>query len=130
MRAKDGRAVPNFIMQALTGQPITVYGDGSQTRSFCYITDEIDGLFKLLMSDENEPVNIGNPEEIPLIDIAKEIIALTQSKSKIIFEALPVNDPKVRQPDIRKAKEKLGWTPKVSREEGLKKTILYFKQLI
>jgi dTDP-glucose 4,6-dehydratase len=130
MRAKDGRAIPNFIMQALTGQPITVYGDGSQTRSFCYITDEIDGLFKLLMSDENEPVNIGNPEEIPLIDIAKEIINLTQSNSKIIFEDLPVNDPKVRQPDIRKAIEKLSWTPKVSREEGLKKTIQYFKELI
>ncbi|MCW8806135.1 MAG: GDP-mannose 4,6-dehydratase, partial [Ignavibacteriaceae bacterium] len=130
MRVKDGRAIPNFIMQALTGQPITVYGDGSQTRSFCFITDEIDGLFKLLMSDENEPVNIGNPEEIPLLGIAKEIIALTESKSKIIFEGLPIDDPKVRQPDIRKAIEKLNWTPKVSREEGLKKTIQYFKELI
>ncbi len=130
MRAKDGRAIPNFIMQALTNQSITVYGDGSQTRSFCYISDEIDGLFKLLLSDEDEPVNIGNPEEIPLIDIANEIIALTQSKSKIVFEDLPINDPKVRQPDIRKAKEKLNWMPKISREEGLRKTIQYFKQLI
>ena len=130
MRPKDGRAIPNFIMQALSGQPITVYGDGSQTRSFCYITDQIDGLYKLLMSDEDEPVNIGNPEEIPLLDIAKEIIELTNSKSKIVFEELPVNDPKVRQPEIRKAKEKLGWEPKVARKEGLMKTILYFKSLI
>ncbi|MBP1683720.1 MAG: NAD-dependent epimerase/dehydratase [Ignavibacteriaceae bacterium] len=130
MRLKDGRAIPNFIMQALTGQPITVYGDGSQTRSFCYITDQVDGLFKLLMSDENEPVNIGNPEEIPLIDIAKEIIELTKSKSQIVFEDLPVNDPKVRQPDITKAKTILGWEPKVNRRIGLEKTIEYFKKLI
>ena len=130
MRAKDGRAIPNFIMQALTEQPITVYGDGSQTRSFCYITDEVDGLYKLLLSNEDEPVNIGNPEEIPLLDIAKEIIELTNSKSKIVFEELPVNDPKVRQPDITKAKAKLGWEPKVNRREGLKKTIQYFKELI
>lgn len=130
MRAKDGRAIPNFIMQALTGQPITVYGDGSQTRSFCYITDQVDGLYKLLMSDENEPVNIGNPEEIPLLEIAKEIIQLTESKSKIVFEELPVNDPKVRQPDITKARTKLGWEPKVNRQEGLKKTIQYFRELI
>jgi dTDP-glucose 4,6-dehydratase len=130
MRPKDGRAIPNFIMQALSGQPITVYGDGSQTRSFCYITDQIDGLYKLLMSDEDEPVNIGNPEEIPLLNIAKEIIELTNSKSQILFEELPVNDPKVRQPEIKKAKEKLGWEPKVTRKEGLMKTILYFKSLI
>ena len=130
MRPKDGRAIPNFIMQALSGEPITVYGDGSQTRSFCYITDQIDGLYKLLMSDQDEPVNIGNPEEIPLLDIAKEIIELTNSKSKIVYEELPINDPKVRQPDIRKAKEKLGWEPKVARKEGLKRTIEYFKSLI
>ncbi|HSW54165.1 MAG TPA: UDP-glucuronic acid decarboxylase family protein [Ignavibacteriaceae bacterium] len=130
MRLRDGRAIPNFIMQALTGHPITVYGDGSQTRSFCYITDQVDGLYKLLMSEEDEPVNIGNPEEIPLIEIAKEIIELTSSQSKIIFEELPVNDPKVRQPDITKARNKLGWEPKVSRQEGLKKTIQYFKELI
>lgn len=130
MRLKDGRAIPNFIMQALTGQPTTVYGDGSQTRSFCYITDQVDGLFKLLMSDEKEPVNIGNPEEIPLLDIAKEIIELTSSSSKIVFEDLPVNDPKVRQPDITKARTKLGWEPKVNRRQGLEKTIEYFKKLV
>jgi dTDP-glucose 4,6-dehydratase len=130
MRAKDGRAIPNFIMQALQGEPITVYGDGSQTRSFCYITDQVDGLFKLLISDENEPVNIGNPEEISVLEIAKEIIRLTKSKSKIVFEELPENDPKVRQPDITKAINKLGWKPIIKREEGLKDTIEYFKNLI
>ncbi|MCW8960354.1 MAG: SDR family oxidoreductase [Ignavibacteriaceae bacterium] len=130
MRVQDGRAIPNFIMQALQNEPITVYGDGSQTRSFCYITDQVDGLFKLLMSDENEPVNIGNPEEISVLEIAKEIIMLTKSKSKIVFEELPVNDPKVRQPDITKAINKLGWKPNVKREEGLKDTIEYFKNLI
>jgi len=130
MRAQDGRAIPNFVMQALTGKPITVYGDGSQTRSFCYITDLVDGLFKLLMSDENEPVNIGNPEEIPLLEIAKEIVELTNSKSQIVFEGLPVDDPKVRQPDISKAKSKLEWEPKVNRKEGLQKTINYFKELL
>jgi len=130
MRAKDGRAIPNFIMQALRNEPITVYGDGSQTRSFCYITDQVDGLFKLLMSDENEPVNIGNPEEISVLEIAKEIIKLTKSKSKIIFEELPVNDPKVRQPDISKARQKIGWKPIVNREDGLIDTIEYFKYLI
>jgi len=130
MRAKDGRAIPNFIMQALHDEPITVYGDGSQTRSFCYITDQVDGLFKLLMSDENEPVNIGNPEEISVLEIAKEIIRLTKSKSKILFEKLPVDDPKVRQPDITKAINKLGWKPIIKREEGLKDTIEYFKNLI
>jgi dTDP-glucose 4,6-dehydratase len=129
MRANDGRAVPNFIMQALKGKLITVYGDGSQTRSFCYITDQIDGLFKLLMSNEEEPVNIGNPEEIPVLEIAKEIIRLTNSKSQIIFEDLPVNDPKVRQPDITKAMTKLNWKPLVKREEGLKNTIKYFDSL-
>ena len=130
MRAHDGRAIPNFVMQALTGKPITVYGDGSQTRSFCYITDLVDGLFKLLISEENEPVNIGNPEEIPLLEIAKEIINLTNSKSNIVFEELPENDPKVRQPDITKAKSQLGWIPKVNRKEGLEKTIKYFQNLI
>ncbi|MCZ7613355.1 MAG: SDR family oxidoreductase [Ignavibacteriaceae bacterium] len=129
MRVNDGRAIPNFIMQALTGKPITVYGDGSQTRSFCYITDQVDGLFKLLMSGENEPVNIGNPEEIPLIDIAKEIIELTKSNSKIIFEDLPVNDPKVRQPDITKAKTILGWEPKINRRMGLEKPLSTSKSL-
>ncbi len=130
MRANDGRAIPNFIMQALNGEPITVYGDGSQTRSFCYITDQVDGLYKLLLSDEDEPVNIGNPEEMTVLEIAKEIIKLTKSSSKIIFNELPVNDPKVRQPDIKKASEKLGWKPIVKREDGLRNTIDYFKKLI
>ena len=129
MRTNDGRAIPNFIMQALNNKSITVYGDGSQTRSFCYISDQVDGIFKLLMSNENDPVNIGNPEEIPVVEIAKEIIELTKSKSEIIFEDLPEDDPKIRQPDITRAKEILKWEPKVSRLEGLKKTIEYFKSL-
>lgn len=129
MRKNDGRALPNFIKQALTDNPITIYGDGKQTRSFCYITDQVEGLFKLLLSDENGPVNIGNPEEISVQSIAEEIVKLTGSKSKIVYEELPIDDPKVRQPDISKAKQKLGWEPKVRREEGLQKTIEYFKSL-
>ena len=123
MRKNDGRALPNFIQQALTGNPITVYGDGKQTRSFCYITDQVEGLFKLLISAEDEPVNIGNPEEISVQSIAEEIVKLTGSKSEIVYEELPINDPKIRQPDISKAKGKLGWEPKVIREEGLQNTI-------
>ena len=130
MRVDDGRAIPNFIMQALRNEPITIYGDGSQTRSFCYITDMIEGLFKLLMSSETDPVNIGNPEEITVNAIADEILKLTGSKSKLAFRELPENDPKVRRPDISKAKSKLGWEPKVKREEGLVKTIKYFKSKI
>jgi dTDP-glucose 4,6-dehydratase len=127
MRADDGRAIPNFIVQALSNKPLTIYGDGSQTRSFCYITDMIEGLFNLLISHVHEPINIGNAEEISILEIAKEILNLTNSKSEIIFNELPANDPKVRQPDISKAKEKLGWEPKVNRKEGLKKAIEYFK---
>ncbi len=129
MRKNDGRALPNFIQQAIVGNPITVYGDGKQTRSFCYITDQVEGLFNLLISDEDEPVNIGNPEEISVQAIAEEIVKLTGSKSEIVYEELPINDPKIRQPDISKAKKKLGWEPKISREEGLQKTIDYFKSL-
>jgi len=129
MRANDGRAIPNFIMQAMSNKPITVYGEGSQTRSFCYISDQVDGIFKLLISSETDPVNIGNPEEIPVVKIAEEIIQLTRSKSKIVFESLPVDDPKIRQPDIDKAIKILNWKPKISREEGLKKTIEYFRSL-
>jgi len=129
MRKNDGRALPNFIQQALTGKPITIYGDGKQTRSFCYISDQVEGLFKLLLSEENEPVNIGNPEEISVQSIAEEIVKLTGSKSEIVYEDLPVDDPKVRQPDISKAKQKLGWEPKVCREDGLQKTIDYFKSI-
>jgi dTDP-glucose 4,6-dehydratase len=127
MRLDDGRALPNFMVQALKGEDITVYGDGAQTRSFCYVEDLIDGIKKLLNSDEAEPVNLGNPEEISILDFAKEIVRLTGSKSRIVFNPLPQNDPKVRQPDITKAKRILGWEPKVSREEGLRRTLEYFK---
>ena len=127
MRLDDGRALPNFMVQALRGEDITVYGDGSQTRSFCYVDDLIDGIIRLLNSDEAEPVNLGNPEEISILDFAKEIVRLTGSRSRIVFHPLPRNDPKVRQPDINKAKRILGWEPRVSREEGLRKTLQYFK---
>jgi dTDP-glucose 4,6-dehydratase len=127
MRLDDGRALPNFMVQALKGEDITVYGDGTQTRSFCYVEDLIDGIKKLLNSDEAGPVNLGNPEEISVLDFAKEIVRLTGSKSRIVFDPLPQNDPKVRQPDITKAKRILGWEPKVSREEGLRRTLQYFK---
>ena len=128
MRLNDGRAIPAFFSQALKNEPITVFGDGMQTRSFIYVDDEINGILKLLFSDENEPVNIGNPEEIPVKQIAEEIIKLTNSKSKIIYKDLPIDDPKVRQPDITKAKLKLGWEPVVDRIDGLKKTMDYFKE--
>jgi dTDP-glucose 4,6-dehydratase len=127
MRLDDGRALPNFMVQALKGEDITVYGDGGQTRSFCYVEDLIDGIKKLLNSDEAEPVNLGNPEEISILDFAKEIVRLTGSKSRIVFNPLPQNDPKVRQPDITKAKRILGWEPKVSRQEGLRRTLQYFR---
>jgi dTDP-glucose 4,6-dehydratase len=130
MRLNDGRAIPNFIMQALRNEPITIYGNGSQTRSFCYVTDMIEGLFKLLISSETDPVNIGNPDEITVKGIANEILKLIGSKSKLVFGELPANDPKVRRPDISKAKDKLGWEPKVKREAGLVKTIKYFKSKI
>ncbi|MCF6271173.1 MAG: SDR family oxidoreductase [Melioribacteraceae bacterium] len=127
MRPNDGRALPAFISQALNGEDVTIFGDGSQTRSFCYVFDLIDGIYKLLLSDEVNPVNIGNPNEITIEEIAKEIIELTKSKSKIVYKELPIDDPKVRQPDITKAKSILGWEPKINREEGLIKTIDYFK---
>ncbi len=128
MRLDDGRALPNFMVQALKGEDITVYGNGIQTRSFCYVDDLIEGIKKLLDSDEAEPVNLGNPEEITILDFANEIISLTGSRSRIIFCSLPQNDPKVRQPDISKAKTILKWEPKVSRREGLSKTLQYFKK--
>lgn len=129
MRLNDGRVIPAFIGQSLRGEDITVFGDGSQTRSFCYVDDQIDGIFKLLHSDYTEPVNIGNPHEISILDFAKEIIKLTGTRQKIVFKELPKDDPMQRQPDISLAKEKLGWTPKVEREEGMKKTYDYFKSL-
>lgn len=131
MRLEDGRVVPNFIAQALRGEPLTVYGDGSQTRSFCYVSDLVDGIYRLLLSNELEPVNIGNPVEMTILDFAKAIIELTGSSSEIVFvqptDMRIQDDPKVRQPDISKARRILNWEPKVSLHEGLKKTIAYFK---
>jgi len=127
MRLDDGRALPTFVGQALRGENITVYGDGSQTRSFCYVSDQVEGIFRLLHSDHTDPVNIGNPEEVTILEFAQEIVAQTGSGSKIVFEELPQDDPKVRQPDITKARDILGWQPQVSRSEGLKTTIDYFK---
>jgi dTDP-glucose 4,6-dehydratase len=129
MRLNDGRALPAFIGQALRGENLTVFGDGSQTRSFCYVHDLVDGIYKLLMSDYSMPVNIGNPDEISLKDFAEEILELTGHKVKIVYDPLPVDDPKQRKPDITKAKEILGWQPKVNRKEGLKITYNYFKSL-
>ncbi len=128
MRKKDGRAVPNFVTQALRNQPLSIYGDGLQTRSFCYIDDLIDGIYKLMLSDLNEPVNLGNPHEITILEAAKKIIELTKTKSKIVHRPLPVDDPKVRQPDIRMAEKALGWEPRISLEEGLLKTIEWFQK--
>jgi dTDP-glucose 4,6-dehydratase len=130
MRTDDGRAIPNFFCQAVKGEDLTVFGDGSQTRSFCYYTDLIDGIYGLLMSKENQPVNIGNPEEMTLISIAKKIISVTKSSSKIAFKPLPVDDPRIRQPDVTKAKETFNWFPKVSLDQGLKNTLEYFKSRV
>jgi dTDP-glucose 4,6-dehydratase len=128
MRLDDGRALPNFMVQAIKGEELTVYGDGIQTRSFCFVDDLMEGIKRLLDSDEVEPVNLGNPEEISILDFAKEIIRLTGSKSRIVFHPLPQNDPRVRQPDIAKARKVLGWEPKVNRQEGLKRTLDYFQE--
>ena len=129
MRLNDGRALPAFIGQALRGEDLTVFGDGSQTRSFCYVDDLIEGIYRLLMSDYAHPVNLGNPDEITMLDFAKEIVNLTQTSQKIVFKPLPADDPKQRRPDISLAKELLDWTPKVQRHEGLKRTYAYFKSL-
>ncbi|MBL0017780.1 MAG: SDR family oxidoreductase [Bacteroidetes bacterium] len=130
MRLDDGRALPAFVGQALRGEDITVFGDGSQTRSFCYVDDEVDGIFRLLHSDYSYPVNIGNPDEVTILEFAQEIIAITGTQSKVVFEPLPEDDPKVRQPNIELAKKLLGWEPKVHRSEGLKTTIDFFKNKI
>ena len=127
MRLNDGRALPAFMGQALRGEDITVFGDGSQTRSFTFVDDLVDGIYRLAMSNESEPVNIGNPEEVSILDFAKEIIELTGSRSQVIFKDLPKDDPKVRKPDISKAKRVLNWEPKVVRKVGLAKTVDYFK---
>ena len=129
MRLNDGRALPAFMSQALKNEDITVFGDGSQTRSFCYVSDLVEGIYRLLLSDYSMPVNVGNPVEITIKEFAEEIISLIKSKSKISYHELPDNDPKVRRPDIQKAKEILGWEPKIQREEGLKTTLEYFKKL-
>lgn len=127
MRLRDGRVVPAFIGQALSGTPLTVFGDGSQTRSFCYVSDLVDGIFKLAQSDFHEPVNIGNPREMTIKQFGEEIIRITGSKSKMEYKALPEDDPKVRQPDITRARHVLGWEPRVQFEEGIVKTIDYFR---
>ncbi len=128
MRKHDGRAIPNFISQAFNNEPLTVYGSGTQTRSFCYIDDLVDGILRLLKVRLNVPVNLGNPQEMSLLELTKLIIALSGSKSKIVFKKLPIDDPKQRQPDINRAKKKLKWKPKVKIKDGLKKTIAWFKR--
>ena len=130
MRLNDGRALPAFIGQAIRGEDITVFGDGSQTRSFCYVDDQVEGIYRLLMCDYNLPINIGNPDEITIKEFAEEIIKLTGTNQKIVYKPLPTDDPQQRQPDITKAREILGWEPKVSRAEGLKITYEYFKNVI
>lgn len=130
MRLDDGRALPTFMSQALSGEPITVFGDGSQTRSFCYVDDLVEGIYRLLLSDEAEPVNIGNPEEITIKEFAEEVIRLTGSGSELTFEDLPQDDPKIRQPDLTRAKALLDWGPTVPRSEGLKRTLAYFRSRI
>jgi len=130
MRPRDGRVVPALIGQALAEEPMTVFGDGSQTRSFCYVSDLIDGIYRLLLSSETDPVNIGNPAELTVLEFARTIQKLTGTRSEIVFKPLPVDDPKVRQPDITRAKTILGWEPKVPLEEGLLRTIEYFRELM
>jgi dTDP-glucose 4,6-dehydratase len=130
MRLNDGRALPAFMSQALRGENVTVFGDGSQTRSFCYCDDLIDGIYRLLHSDEVMPTNIGNPHEMSILDFAKKVIDITGSGSKLEFRPLPVDDPKVRQPDIGKARKLLGWEPRVPVDQGLRRTLEYFKQRI
>jgi UDP-glucuronate decarboxylase len=131
MAINDGRVVSNFIVQALRGQDITIYGDGRQTRSFCYVDDLVDGLVSLFFAENiYQPINLGNPEPMTMIELANEVIALTASPSRIVFKPLPSDDPTSREPDIQQAREKLGWHPKVSRPEGLAKTVDYFQTLL
>ncbi|MBO0698796.1 MAG: SDR family oxidoreductase [Zavarzinella sp.] len=128
MRLDDGRVLPNFVGQAFRGEPLTVYGDGSQTRSFCYVSDLVDGIYRLLHTDYHLPVNLGNPAEMTILEFAQEILRLTGSHSRIVYNPLPADDPKQRKPDISLARRLLGWEPKVSREEGLRRTIEYYKR--
>ncbi len=127
MRVQDGRAIPAFLSQALRGEDVTVFGNGSQTRSLCYVSDLVDGIYRLMMSDTPDPVNIGNPHELTIRALAERIVALAGSKSRIVERPLPVDDPKVRQPDITRARTILGWEPKVSLDEGLPRTLAYFR---
>jgi dTDP-glucose 4,6-dehydratase len=130
MRVEDGRAIPAFMSQALRNEPITVFGSGSQTRSVCYVDDLVEGIYRLLLSDESDPVNIGNPDEITMLELAKEILEITGSNSEIVFKPLPEDDPKIRQPNIDRARSILGWEPRVNRREGLLKTLEYFRSKI
>jgi dTDP-glucose 4,6-dehydratase len=130
MRLDDGRVLPNFMGQALRGEPLTVYGDGSQTRSFCYVDDLVDGIAKLLFTDFPEPVNLGNPDEVTILQFAQEILDLSGSNSEIVYRPLPQDDPRVRRPDISRARKLLGWEPRVSRQEGLRRTLEYFQRKI
>jgi dTDP-glucose 4,6-dehydratase len=130
MRPMDGRVVPAFIQQALLGEPLTVFGDGKQTRSFCYVDDLIEGIWRLLNADTADPVNVGNPHEMTILQFAERIVAATDSTSEISFEPLPVDDPKIRQPDITRASQVLGWKPEVALDDGLRKTVNYFRELL
>jgi dTDP-glucose 4,6-dehydratase len=130
MRPNDGRVVSNFIVQALRGEPLTLYGDGSQTRSFCYVSDEVEGIYRLFNSDRTDPTNIGNPHEFTIRQLAERVLELTGSSSPIESRPLPGDDPKVRRPDITVAREVLGWEPEIQLDEGLRKTIPYFRQLV
>jgi dTDP-glucose 4,6-dehydratase len=130
MRLDDGRVLPNFMGQALRGEPVTVYGNGSQTRSFCYVSDLVEGIKRLLFTEFHEPVNLGNPSEVSILEFAREILELSGSKSSLVFKPLPQDDPKVRKPDITRAKQLLGWDPKVDRHEGLKRTLAYFQKQV
>jgi dTDP-glucose 4,6-dehydratase len=128
MRLNDGRVLPNFMYQALVGEPLTVYGDGRQTRSFQYVSDLVEGIYRLLFTGCHDPVNIGNPTEITILEFAEDVLKLAGSASRIEYRPLPQDDPKVRQPDITRARQLLGWEPKVGRDEGLKRTMAYFKK--
>ncbi|MFQ5877215.1 MAG: UDP-glucuronic acid decarboxylase family protein [Acidobacteriota bacterium] len=130
MRLDDGRAIPAFMSQALRRKPVTVFGDGRQTRSFCYVDDMVEGIYRLLMSDHHGPMNLGNPEELALLDMARRIISLTRSRSRVVFRPLPTDDPKVRQPDISLARRTLGWSPRIPLDRGLRRTIRYFRSRI
>ena len=130
MKEDDGRAIPTFIAQALNNEPVTVFGEGKQTRSFCYISDTLEGIYRLMRSPICEPVNLGNPEAMTILELANKIVKLAESKSKIVFRPLPQDDPRVRQPDITKAREVLGWSPKTPLEEGLKETIECFRGIL